>query len=132
MKRFSVTSISLIHRKLGSLLFIILFLCGVGYQTTEVAELRYAQIRGIHEQTGINQASVLVSSSQLAMPRAVGLLKELRHTESFSPLLVLPLNPDVVWPVAHSLFHRNNVHSVPQPGRYYGMLPLPHAPPALS
>ena len=42
MKRFSVTSISPSLRKLGSLLFIFLFLCGVGYHTTEMAELHQA------------------------------------------------------------------------------------------
>ena len=79
MKRFSVTSISPSLRKLGSLLFIFLFLCGVGYHTTEMAELHQAQARGIPEQAGIIQASLALSGSQLAMPRVAEVVTELRH-----------------------------------------------------
>ena len=133
MKHFSVTSISPSLRKLGSLLFIFLFLCGVGYHTTEMAELHQAQARGIPEQAGIIQASLALSGSQLAMPRVAEVVTVLRHSESFLPLpVLLPNNVDVERPSAIILSLRNNVSIIPQPCRPYGLLPLPNAPPVLS
>ena len=122
MKRFSVTSISPSLSKLGSLLFIFLFLCGVGYHTTEMAELHQAQARGIPEQAGIIQASLALSGSQLAMPRVAEVVTELRHSESFLPLpILLPNNVDVERPSAIILSLRNNVSIIPQPCRPYGL-----------
>ena len=114
-------------------LFIFLFLCGVGYHTTEMAELHQAQARGIPEQAGIIQASLALSGSQLAMPRVAEVVTELRHSESFLPLpVLLPNNVDVERPSAIILSLRNNVSIIPQPCRPYGLLPLPNAPPVLS
>ncbi len=132
MKRFSVTAISPTLRKLGSLLFIFLILCGVGQQATELAKLHCEQVNGVCTQAGINQASIFVSSGYLAMPRTADLIKDLRHSESFQLLLALLLNLDVAPPSVRSLSLWNSANIPSQLGRNYGMLPLPNAPPARS
>lgn len=131
MKRFSVTAISPALRKLGSFLFILLLLCGAGQQAAELANLNCGQMSAC-DQTGINQASVFASSSYLAMPRTVELIKGLRHSESFQPLFALLPDPAVHSPSVPFLSLRNGTDIPLQPVRYYGMLPLPNAPPAHS
>lgn len=132
MKSFSVTAISPALRKLGSLLFIFLILCGVGQQASEFAKLNGGNLSNACKQTGISQASLLVSSSYLAMPRAVTLSQDLRHSESFEPLFALSLDLDVASPSVKVLSRWNGTKIPSQLGRHYGMLPLPNAPPARS
>lgn len=132
MKQLSVSSISPTLKKLGSLLFIFLLLCGVGYQTTEMAALHLLQSGTSPDQASLTQASVFISSSQLAMPRVTTINKGLRHSVPFLPLLVLLPHIDVECPSLRILSLRNSADILPKPCRPYGMLPLPNAPPALS
>ncbi len=98
MKQLSVSSISPTLKKLGSPLFIFLLLCGVGYQTTEMAALHLLQSGTSPDQASLTQASVFISSSQLAMPRVTTINKGLRHSVPFLPLLVLLPHIDVERP----------------------------------
>lgn len=133
MKRFSVTAISPALRKLGSLLFIFLILCGVGQQATEFTKRNSGRALCTCEQTGINQASLLASSSYLAMPRVVELTQEFRDSESsFEPLYALSADRDVASLFANPLSLWNSTDIPAQLSRYYGMLPLPNAPPVRS
>lgn len=131
MKCFSVTAISPALRKLGSFLFVFLLLCGAGQQAAELANLNCGQVSAC-DQTEINQASVFTSSSYLAMPRTAEQIKGFRHSGSFQPLFALLPNPAAPSLSVPFLSLRNGTDIPLQPVRYYGMLPLPNAPPAHS
>ena len=134
MKRFSVTAISPLCKKLGSMLFILLILCGVGYQATEWAELHRAQSMGVPQHECINQASVVLSSAQLAVPK-VSASSVIRGARILTHLLVFAsISPDAVLDSPYSTAFAGWDYSgiSPRPGAPYGILPLPHAPPALS
>ena len=131
--RFSVTAITPLCKKLGSLLFIFFVLFGVGYQTTEWAELHRAQSMGVPQHMCINQASVIVSSAQLAVPRVTSSV--LRGAQLLANLLVyasLPSDAVLENPDSFVLAERSAPGISPRPGAPYGILPLPHAPPSLS